>query len=83
VSDHHFVENSEGVHIFGPGMGGEFTLCGDAFDIADTDKHHEGFQPTRKRTVTCPKCIDVILHCRGVRIGPAPKTPIRTRRRSA
>jgi hypothetical protein len=61
-----FRENADGVHL----MYGEFTLCGDSFDIADTE---EGFEEgplvkTRKRTVTCPKCVAHILHCRGVRI---------------
>jgi hypothetical protein len=61
-----FRENLDGVHL----MDGEFTVCGDSFDIADTEEDFkEGpLVETRKRTVTCPKCIARIIHCRGVRV---------------
>ena len=62
-----YVENAEGVHL----MHGEFTLCGDSFDIASTEEpeDHDGeLLETHKRTVTCDRCIDVIDLCRGVRI---------------
>lgn len=64
-----FVENDKGVHIWCP-LNGEFTLCGDAFDAPDSeDDWDEGpFVETRKRTVTCPDCIAVILACRGLRV---------------
>lgn len=61
-----FLQNGDGVHL----MYGEFTLCGDSFDIADTEKDFEEgpLVETRKRVVTCPKCIARIVHCRGVRV---------------
>lgn len=60
-----FLENKDGVHL----MNGEFTLCGDSFDIAETESDFEAgtLVATRKKIVTCPKCTAVILHCRGVR----------------
>lgn len=61
-----FQENAEGVHL----VDGEFTLCGDSFDIAETERDgdHDGtLAKTTKRIVTCKRCITIILHCRGVR----------------
>ena len=60
------MASEDGVHL----MHGEFTLCGDAFDIADLgdDPELPVMTDTRHRTVTCPKCIEVILLCRNVRI---------------
>lgn len=62
-----FMLSSEGVHLMGDG---EFTLCGDAFDIGatedDSDDSPELYE-TKRRTVTCPRCIDIIRLCRGVR----------------
>ena len=40
-----FLENGEGVHI----MNGEFTLCGDSFDIAETERDFEDGSTKRKR----------------------------------
>lgn len=61
-----FRENKDGVHL----MYGEFTVCGDSFDIAETESDFEDgpLVKTRKHTVTCPKCIRLIVHCRGVRL---------------
>lgn len=60
-----FMESSEGVHV----MMGEFTLCGDSFDIGETeDEPDSALVHTKKKIVTCPRCIDVIKHVRGVRI---------------
>lgn len=60
-----FVENGDGVHL----EHGEFTLCGDSFDIGQTEGEDCGdYQPTRKRTVTCANCILIIKLCRGVHI---------------
>jgi len=67
--EHEFVENGEGVHL----MLGEFTICGDASDIADSEREGERdgkFRPTTKKTVTCPRCARVIRYCRGVRTNP-------------
>lgn len=59
-----FTENNDGVHI----EHGEFTLCGDSFDIGSSDGEECGdSRPTTKRVVTCGKCIDIIEMCRGVR----------------
>lgn len=68
-----FLENDDGVHL----MYGEFTLCGDSFDIAETESDFEAgtLAKTRKRIVTCPKCTAYIQHCRGVRLAAAPRSP--------
>ena len=68
-----FMIGADGVHL----MHDEFTLCGDAFDLRSTDfdlpmTDEEPrtllLKPTNQRTVTCPRCIAVILLCRNVRI---------------
>ncbi len=64
-----FVENNDGVHI----EFGEFTLCGDAYDIGSVEGEECGdFRPTTKRTVTCKKCAAIVIMCRGVRVNIAP-----------
>lgn len=55
-----FVENKDGVHLCS--LNG-YTLCGDALE-GDTDIEPCG--ETRKRVVTCSRCIEVIQLCRGV-----------------
>jgi hypothetical protein len=52
-----------------PGMGNEFTLCGDAFDAPDTEQGWEDgpFVATDSKTVTCPKCVEIIRAVQGVR----------------
>ena len=61
-----FGENADGVHL----MNGEYSLCGDAFDVGSGglpgDEETDIVQ-TSKRTVTCPRCINIIRICRGVR----------------
>lgn len=56
----------DGVHLYAPFF--DFTLCGDTDDM-DTSPYIdiEPFVDTSKRTVTCKKCIAIILVCRGVR----------------
>jgi len=67
-----FVENNDGVHL----EHGEFTLCGDSFDIGSADGEDCGdYWPTNKRTVTCNRCIGIIDMCRGVRTSKAKDTP--------
>ena len=64
-----YVENCDGVHIMGL-AGGEYTLCGDAFDMFSSERDmgpKYEFKPTQKRIVTCPDCIEVIELCRGVK----------------
>ena len=64
-----FAENGDGVHL----MMGEFTLCGDSFDIGTTEGEECGdLMPTKKRTVTCANCAAIIEECRGVRIARSP-----------
>ena len=58
-----FMESSDGVHL----MHGEYTLCGDAFDLGDTEEGAPEIRTTAKRTVTCPNCIEIIELCKGVR----------------
>ena len=63
-----FAENGDGVHL----MNGEFTLCGDSFDIGSTEGEECGdLKPTNKRTVTCSNCAKIIQLCRGVRTSHA------------
>lgn len=60
-----FGANGDGVHL----MNGEFTLCGDSYDIGSTGREECGdIEPTNRRAVTCPRCASIILLCRGVRI---------------
>lgn len=62
-----FCENNDGVHV----EHGEFTLCGDSFDIGTAEGEECGdSKPTHKRVVTCARCADIIRMCRGVRIAP-------------
>jgi hypothetical protein len=65
-----FLENDKGVHLVGVGQGGEFTLCGDSFDISETESDFtEGaLIKTNKKTLTCPDCIREVQNCRGVAI---------------
>ena len=70
-----YVEFGGEVHLFpAVGGGGEHTLCGVAFDAADSEKDESlRFRPTKRRTITCFGCAAVVLACRGVRIAPAPR----------
>lgn len=62
-----FVEYEGSVHLISPIMGGEFTICGDAFDAASSENMPELEQlPTTETVVTCPKCTLVIKECRNV-----------------
>ena len=54
------MENKDGVHFMG--LDGEHAVCGDAFDIGS----EEGFETmtlTRKKIVTCEKCLEFLDHC--------------------
>ena len=66
---HEFLENKEGVHL----MYGEFTLCGDSFDIAETEEDFPDgpLVATSKKIVTCNRCASLMNHCKGVKIGKA------------
>ena len=62
-TEKHFGENNDGVHL----MNGEYTLCGDAFDINAVDDEVSEVAATRKRVVTCVNCIAIIKLTKGVR----------------
>lgn len=59
-----FVEASGHIHLIG--AFGDYTLCGDASDLG-ADEQDGDWRPTRKRVVTCPRCIAQIEQCRGVK----------------
>jgi hypothetical protein len=65
-----FVEAEGAVHLLNPIMA-DFTLCGDAFDLASDVEGYEQ-TPTRRRTVTCGGCAAIIRECRGVRCAVTP-----------
>lgn len=60
-----FAETPNGICVMNPIMG-EFTLCGDAFDLFTDEPEYEQ-RATNRRTVTCPQCSTIILSLRGVR----------------
>lgn len=64
-----FVEFEDDVHLIAGEGGGEHTLCGVAFDAADSEGDEAlRFKTTRRRVVTCSGCVGVVLACRGVRV---------------
>lgn len=69
-----FVEADGEVHIMNPSMA-EYTLCGDAFDLGSDEPGYEQ-KPTKRRTVTCPKCAKIVIGVRGIRTAhPHPRNP--------
>ena len=62
-----FSETSDGVHLVSPLS--DYTLCGDALE-GDEANGLEEVRATRKRTVTCLRCAQVVLECRGVHVAP-------------
>lgn len=66
------------IHLINHAGGGEFTLCGDAFDIDavceghghSEDEEGASWKPHPHGPVTCPDCARGILQCRGIRIAP-------------
>lgn len=64
------VDGINYVHVMSVLSGGEYSVCGYAFD----EHNEEGgritteFIPTKKRTVTCPQCIREIQNLRYVKI---------------
>jgi len=58
-----FAENEDGVHA----MWGEFSICGDAFDIDAVSDEVGALKRTTKKTVTCPRCIEIIKYCKSLR----------------
>lgn len=70
MSTAQFVEAEGRVHLVNP-IHAEFTLCGDAWDL-EIDEPGYRWHKTKCRTVTCGKCADTIVGCRGVRVDPQP-----------
>lgn len=60
-----FVEAEDFVHIVHP-IGGEHTLCGDAFDLASDVDGYE-WTLSKSKTVTCPRCALIIREVQNVR----------------
>jgi len=58
-----FIEAEGVVHL----TLGEFTLCGDAFDMGSHEPGYE-WKPARSKAVSCKRCAAIIELCRGVRI---------------
>lgn len=60
-----YVSDEEGTHYLGPYR--EYTACGKAFDGENGDAF---MRPASTREVTCPSCIQAILHYRRAKIKP-------------
>jgi hypothetical protein len=61
---------NEYVHIMGKTAGGEFTLCGDSFDIDEADEgvdHLTGGLIETKDKIDCPDCVAIIMLCKSVK----------------
>lgn len=59
-----FVEDNGGVHL----MHLEHTLCGLAFDAFGSGDAVSELRPSKKKTISCQICADVVVLCRGVRV---------------
>lgn len=66
--DREYMENAEGVHLMNVG---DYSLCGDGSDLGHDEGGGWDMRPTKRRTVTCPRCVEVIIMCRGVRVARA------------
>lgn len=58
------VDDPSIMHMDGPG-GCDFTLCGITLD---RDSQTAGDYELVNGKVTCPQCVAIIKHCRGVRV---------------
>lgn len=69
------------VHIVAPPQM-EFSLCGDSFDIGDTEDDAPGasWRFVASGPVTCPRCAEIIRACRGVRISKQANDKLSDRR---
>jgi hypothetical protein len=69
-----YFKNREGVHLVS--AFDDRSLCGDAFEGCNSkntdpyaeDQELDPMEEVAIGPVTCPDCIRVILHCRGVRV---------------
>jgi hypothetical protein len=83
MSETEYAKSNNGlVHVVNP-IGGEHTLCGDAFDIdalatigrkslGEEDAKLLGWDYVKHGPVTCENCARVIRICRGVRLEVKP-----------
>ena len=58
------------VHMAAESQGGEFTLCGDSFNIGDTERDEDIENPVFAGPgdmVTCPQCRQQIAACKQVK----------------
>ncbi len=55
-------------HVWNPRNGGEFTLCGNAFE-GDGNPENDRGQPfvTKQGRITCPACIELIKFCKSIK----------------
>ena len=62
-----FIKNRDGTHLHHPLM--DVTLCGDTNDGDENSMIDvEPLRSTNECVVTCKRCIEIILYCRGVRV---------------
>ncbi len=59
------VEAEGLVHAESPILG-EYTLCGDAFDLTSEEPGY-AWKPTKAKAVTCPQCAAVIQGVRNLK----------------
>ena len=52
-----FRENKNGVHLMASDSGGEYALCGDAWDGESHLDGHGVMVETKKTKVTCRRCL--------------------------
>lgn len=63
-----FVSFGGTVHLVSPLGGREHTLCGVAFDAADSERDESlRWIPLLEKPVDCGQCVEVIRACWGVR----------------
>ena len=67
MGDRQLVENALGVHVVSP-LESEYTLCGDSMEVSLHEGPSHEWRETKRRIVTCPRCMTVILEVRGVRV---------------
>ena len=60
------VEAEGLVHAVNHVIGGDFTLCGDAYDLGSDEPGYE-WKPTKAKAVTCPNCAAIIRSVQGLR----------------
>ena len=57
------------VHGVSPLAGSEYTLCGFAFDAADSEADESlRWSQVRRGAISCHGCATLVMECRGVRV---------------